>query len=332
MPANLTPQYLEAEQRYRAAKTPADKVACLEDMLRVIPKHKGTEKMRADLRRRLSKFKSDAQKSGGASRGPSMQVDQEGAGQIVMLGAPNVGKSTLLDTLSKATPEVADYPFTTRKPTPGMVLYENVQIQLVDMPPLCRDSMEPWMSQIARTADALLLVVDLSDPDVLEEMELLLEVLEAWKIVPVDHTLTPEEHEELATGFVPLRTLLLGTKYDAPDAAATWEVLQELYGTRWPMFEVSVHTGHHLDRLPEALYTLLDVIRVYTKAPGEKPDFDAPFTLPHGSTVVEVAAAVHKDFAERLKFARIWGTEKYDGQMVQQTYEVQDGDIIELHT
>lgn len=331
MPANLTPQYLEAEQRYRQAKTPAEKIACLEDMLRVIPKHKGTDKMRADLRRRLSKFKNDAQKSGGAHRGSSVQVDKEGAGQIVMLGAANVGKSALLDALTKAAPEVADYPFTTRKPTPGMVTFENVQIQLVDLPPLSRDYMEPWMSQIARTADALLLVADLSDADVLEEMELITETLEAWKIVPVDHTLTPEEREELATGFVPLRTLVLGTKYDAPDAAATWEVLQELYGGQWPMLAVSVQTGHHLDRLPEALYTLLDVVRVYTKAPGEKPDLDAPFTLPGGSTVVEVATAVHKDFAERLKFARIWGTEKYDGQKVQQTYVVQEGDVIELH-
>ncbi|MCZ6875854.1 MAG: 50S ribosome-binding GTPase, partial [bacterium] len=175
MPANLTPQYHEAEQRYKAAKTPAEKTTCLEDMLRVIPKHKGTEKMRADIRRRLSKLKTEAQKPGGPQRGFSLLVDKEGAGQVVMIGVPNVGKSALLAVLSKASPEVADYPFTTRKPMPGMVHYEDVQIQLVDLPPLSRDHMEPWMAQIARNANALLLVIDLSDADVLDELELIID-------------------------------------------------------------------------------------------------------------------------------------------------------------
>jgi ribosome-interacting GTPase 1 len=331
MPANLTPQYLEAEQRYRAARTSAEKIAYLEEMLRVIPKHKGTDKMRADLRRRLSKLKTDPNKTGAAHRGYSVQVETEGAGQIVMLGAPNVGKSALLDALTKAAPEVADYPFTTRKPMPGMVPFENVQIQLVDLPPLSRDYMEPWMSQIARNADALLLVVDLSDAEVLEEVELITEMLDDWKLLPVAQMLTPEACEELPTGVVPLRTLLLGNKLDAPDAKATWEVLQELYGERWPMLAVSTRTGHGLDTLRQELYALLDVVRVYTKAPGKKPDLEAPFTLPHGSTVVDVATTVHKDFAASLKFARIWGLDKYDGQMVQRDYVVHDGDVIELH-
>lgn len=332
MPANLTPQYHEAEQRYKAAKTPAEKTVCLEEMLRVIPKHKGTEKMRADIRRRLSKIKAEAQKSGGSQRGFSLLVDKEGAGQIVMIGAPNVGKSALLAALTKAVPEVADYPFTTRKPMPGMVLYENVQIQLVDLPPLSRDYMEPWMSQIARHADALLLVVDLHDADVLDELELSLEVLEAWKIQPVDHPLTAEEREALPSGVEPLPTLLLGNKYDTPDGPDNWEIVQEFYGDHWPMLAVSALRVDDLKTLRQALYDILDVVRVYTKAPGKKAAFDAPFTLPRGSTVVEVAASVHKDFAEHLKFARIWSTDKYDGQMVQRHHVVQDGDVIELHT
>jgi ribosome-interacting GTPase 1 len=330
MPANLTPQYLEAEQRFRNARSTAEKVACLEEMLRVIPKHKGTDRMRGDLRRRLAKLKTESQKAGGA-RSYTVQVDKEGAGQIVMLGVPNAGKSALLAALTKATPEVADYPFTTRKPMPGMVLFENIQMQLVDMPPLSRDYTEPWMSQVARTADALLLVVDLSDASVLEAMELLTETLQAWKILPIAQPLTSDEDEDLDSGIVPLRTLLVGNKADLPDSPDNWAVLHDLYGDRWPMLAVSATIGANLDRLRRELYTLLDIIRVYTKAPGKKPALDAPFTLPYGSTVVEVAAAVHKDFAERLKFARIWGGDKYDGQMVQRTYEVQDGDIIELH-
>lgn len=331
MPANLTPQYLEAEQRFRAAKTPAEKATHLEEMLRVIPKHKGTEKMRADIKRRLSKVKTESAKSGGARRSHEPTVEHEGAGQIVLLGAPNVGKSALLQALTKATPEVADYPFTTRKPIPGMARFENVQLQLVDLPPLSRDYIEPWMSQIARNADALLLVVDLSNPDVLDEVELILETLEDWKIRPLSAPLTEDERDDFPPGIVPLQALLLGQKCDVPGSEDTWEVLQELYGEHWPMMQVSATQGLHLETLCHTLYTLLDVIRVYTKAPGKHTDTSAPFTLPRGSTVVDVATAVHKDFAAKLKFARIWGSDKYDGQMVQRDYLIQEEDVIELH-
>jgi ribosome-interacting GTPase 1 len=191
--------------------------------------------------------------------------------------------------------------------------------------------MEPWMSQIARTADALLLVVDLSDADILDAVELLTDTLDEWKILPLAQALKPEERTNLPTGVVPLRTLLLGQKCDLPESADNWDVLQELYSERWPMLAVSTTQGHQIDALPGALYALLDVVRVYTKAPSKKADRSAPFTFPRGSTVVDVAASVHKDFAASLKYARIWGTNKYDGQMVQRDYIVQEEDIIELH-
>jgi hypothetical protein len=331
MPANLTPQYHDAEHRFRAARTTTEKIACLEEMLRVIPKHKGTDRMRGDLRRRLSKLKAEGAKSGGGPRGYTVQVDKEGIGQMVLLGAPNTGKSALVAALTKATPEVADYPFTTRKPLPGMMQFENVQIQLVDMPPLSRDYMEPWMAQIARNGDGLVLVVDLGNADVLEDMDLITTVLEEWKLLPVAHALAEKEYEDLAVGVVPQRVLVVGNKVDLPESADIWEVLQELYGERWPMLTVSATTGQHLERLRQELYIMLDVVRVYTKAPGKKPDLSAPFAMPQDSTIDEVAAMVHKDFAERLKFARVWGQKTFDGQMVQRDYVVQEGDVIELH-
>src|SRR6185503_2086991 len=108
--------------------------------------------------------------------------------------------SALLAALTKATPEVADYPFTTRRPMPGMVAFENVQIQLVDMPPISHEYMEAWMSQITRNADALLLVVNLGDPGVLDAVELTTEVLQDWKILPTARSLTTEEQDALDVG------------------------------------------------------------------------------------------------------------------------------------
>lgn len=331
MPANLTPQYMSAEQRFKQAGTYEEKIACLEEMLRVIPKHKGTDKLQADLKRRLSKLRQEAQKAAATRRGFSLSVEAEGAGQIVMVGPPNVGKSALLGALTKATPEVADYPFTTRRPIPGMMPFDNVQIQLVDMPPISHEYMESWMSQIVRHADAMLLVVDLGDPAVLDAVELIAEILQEWKILPTARSLTPTEEEEVAVGVVPRRALLLGNKCDVPTSKENWDMVQELYGPRWPTLAVSATQGHNLEVLRRELYTLLDIVRVYTKAPGKKPDLTAPFAMPRGSTVVEVAATVHKDFATHLKFARIWGAEKYEGQMVQRDYIVQEGDVIELH-
>src|SRR5262245_48899810 len=232
MPANLTPQYMSAEQRFKQASTHEEKIASLEEMLRVIPKHKGTDKLQADLKRRLSKLRQEAQKTAATRRGYTLSVEAEGAGQIVMVGPPNVGKSALLGALTKATPEVADYPFTTRRPLPGMMPFENVQIQLVDMPPISQEHMEPWMSQIVRNADALLLVVDLADPAVLDAVEFIAAVLQEWKIQPTARALTPTEAEALAVGVVPRRALLLGNKCDVPVSKENWDILQELYSPR----------------------------------------------------------------------------------------------------
>jgi len=143
MPANLTPDYLAAERDYKQAATPAERIAALERMLATVPKHKGTEKIQADLKRRLSQARKESTKKGAAHSVPFYLVEKEGAGQVVLLGPPNAGKSQLVAALTHAHPEVADYPFTTRLPTPGMMSYQNVQIQLIDLPPLSEEFMEP---------------------------------------------------------------------------------------------------------------------------------------------------------------------------------------------
>lgn len=328
MPANLTPQYLEADRRVRQARTPSEKIAALEEMLALIPKHKGTEKMQADLKRRLSKAREEAQKKGKAgARSYGYHIPREGAGQVVLIGPPNSGKSTLLASLTHAEPDIADYPFTTRKPVPGMMPFENINIQLVDLPPIAPDGTAGWVFAIVRNADLALLLVDLASEQALEQVEQLHALLAAHKIRLVGQA----QGEGAAEGEALVRALLVGTKEDAEGAKARGAMLAEYYAADVPVCLISAATGANLESLRRAIYEGLDILRVYTKVPGKKADHQAPFVLKKGSTVVDVAASVHKDFAAALKFAKIWGGDTYDGQRVTRDYLVQDGDIIELH-
>ncbi len=323
MPANLTPDYLAADKKFREATTAQAKLAALEEMLATVPKHKGTEKMQADIKRRIAKLRVEAQRKKGAARGkPVYQVDKEGAGQIVLLGAPNVGKSMLLRALTNAEPEVADYPFTTRVPQPGMARYENVQLQLVDLPPITAEFSEGWLYAIVRDADAALLVIDLANPDVLSQTDTVIQLLSA-------------AHLELVAGQPRQRSqkrvLIVANKLDAPHAADHLAVFREVVQDRLPLLPVSAVTGTGVEQLRESMFQMLDVIRVYSKPPGKKADFTAPFVLRKGATVLDAAETIHKDFVEKLKYARLWGRNEYHGQMIGRDHVLEDGDVVEFH-
>jgi uncharacterized protein len=327
MPANLTPQYLEVEKRFREAKGTEEKLAALEEMLAVIPKHKGTEHLRGDLKRRLAKLKDDAEQARRRRGGFSISVDSEGAGQVVLVGPPNSGKSALVSILSKAPTEVGEYPFTTRKPIAGMMPYVNVQIQLVDLPAVSDTYMEPWVPSLVRPADLCLLVGDLASGAVLEELEQVLAILERGKLKLV----APGDAKAPEFGWARKRAILVANKADAPGAEDTLEILRSVYDSRFPVVSVSAQTGQGLEALRRAIYDSLNIVRVYCKPPGEEPSMKSPVVLPRGSTVLEMAESIHKDFAHQLKYARIWGSGKFDGQRVQRDYIVQEGDIIEIH-
>jgi uncharacterized protein len=318
MPANLTPQYMEAEQRFKRAATVSDKMAALEEMMAVIPKHKGTEKLQAELKKKMSALRkeSDQKKSGAGRRDSTFVVEREGARQLALAGAPNAGKSQLVRALTHATPEVADYPYTTRTPIPGMMTFENVRLQLVDLPPVSAEYMESWAVQIIRNADAVLWVVDLADDDVLEKLDETRGLLADAKLDLTDK-----------------KTLIVGNKADAPGAAEREVLLREYVGEKFPVTIVSAATGtrNQLESFKHVVYDFLDVVRVYTKAPGKKPDLDDPYVMPRGSTVLEVAEKGHRDFVERLKYAKIWGTGKVDGIMVPRDFVIGEGDVLELH-
>ena len=328
MPANLTPQYLKAEEEFKQAQTPHQRLESLKKMYALLPKHKGTEKLQADLKTKISRLKEEVEgEKKAAKKGVSHKIPHEGAGQVVIMGAPNVGKSQTLARLTSAHPEVAPYTFTTHAPQPGMMPWHDVQVQLVDTPPITSDYLEGYLPGMIRSADAALLVGDLSVDEGLEQADELLRRLAAAKIRLVTHA-APDTGNE---AVVEKNTLLVANKLDTPDAPSRLEMLRELVGDRFEVVPVSATVGTGMEELRDRIYRFLNVVRVYSKAPGKPADMQRPFTCPAGSTVLDVARLVHKDIAEGLKFARLWGTAVYDGQSVGREHVVHDGDLIELH-
>jgi hypothetical protein len=324
MPANLPPQYFEAGKNFRLAKNPMEKIVALEEMLAIMPKHKGTDHLRAKLRAKIAQL-TEASEKKLATKRTSMVIPKEGAAQIAVVGLPNAGKSQLVSSITNASPAVAEYPFTTHSATPGMMEFENIRIQLIDTPPLAPQSIDFWLPPLLRRADALLVMVDLAAaPE--EQMEAIIKQLEKMRIVIGDGA---KEDSEFITWHK--RVLIVGNKLDLDNAKQNYTALKNKYGEQFPVIAISARDGTGLEELKLRIYQMLDIIRVYTKVPGKKPDFTDPIVIRRGSTLADAAAEVHKDFRDKLKYARLWGSGKHDGIMVKRDHIMQDGDIIELH-
>jgi hypothetical protein len=326
MPANLTPEYKRAEERHRAAKSPEERLEALEEMLRVVPKHKGTDGLQADLKARISKLRKQPASKAGKSTFSHM-VPREGAGQVALVGPPNAGKSALVAALTRATPEVADYPFTTREATPGMMRFGAIGIQLLDLPALSRQHVEPWVFDLVRTADLCWIVVDGRWP--IEGLDDALAILAERHVTlrPVGDDLSVRDLERVVRP-----ALLIVTGLDRPEVGESLDTLDELLGHRWPICAVSTVSRAGLDALAGRTFDALGIIRVYTKQPGKSVDPNGtPFTLPRGATVEDLAVRIHKDLRARMTFARAWGAGVFDGQTVHRDHVLSDGDIVEIH-
>jgi ribosome-interacting GTPase 1 len=328
MPTNLPPDYYEVEKRYREAREPAEKAELIEEMLSTIPKHKGTDKLRADLRRKMAKFKESAEQQKKTGRKDTTYVvDKEGAGQVAVVGAANTGKSSLVASLTNADPEVAEYPFATWLPTPGMAPYENVQIQLIDTPSLDREFVEPALVDLIRRADLILMMLDIQAFP-FDQLEQSLHFLEVNRIIPLEHQENfPQDRRHTFLPFV-----FFMNKVDDESLDEDFETFLQLYEGPWQILSGSVKTRRNIDRMLGSLFDQLGVMRIYSKAPGKEADLTSPFIIQIGATVEEFASRVHKDFVRDLKTARVWGSTAHDGLMAGRDHILQDGDVVELKT
>lgn len=332
MPANLSPDYMNAEKRYKEAKEPSEKLLCLEEMYATIPKHKGTEKMQADIKRRIASLKDDIElhrRQG--KKGFSYRIPKEGCGQIVLVGAPNSGKSSLLKAVSNAEPLIAQYPFTTHAPLPGMAHYLDVKMQIIDLPPISEEHTEHWLSDIVKAADVVLAVVDIQSDDPLQEFYEVRRVLEKFKVALSSHKDSGASIKEIDFRWTLKKTIIAFNKCDSTEQDEIAELFTEMIDIRYEMIKISTLNNIGIDNLLRGVYRSLDVIRVYSKMPGKPPDMKAPFTIPVGGTLLDFAKTVHEDFARDLKYGRIWGSGKFEGQQAPHDFVLSDGDIVELH-
>jgi len=338
MPANLTPDYRAAEAAFRKARDPRERLECLREMLRLIPKHKGTDHLQGDIKRRIKELSEELERprKGGARSGPALVIRPEGAAQVTLIGPPNTGKSSLHARLTGSGAHAAPYPFTTQHPEPGMMPYEDIHIQLVDLPAVSPEHPVAWFASSLQTSDAALLVVDLGDPACVDQVDALHAVLRERRVSLTDRwergyesTAAADEDDPFA---LRLPTLLLANKADSlAEADAEIRAFLEVTGLRYPALAVSATTGDGLGHIGPWLFGHLDVARVYAKAPGRPPDRHRPFILHRGQTVEDVARLMHKDLAQSLKYAHVWGKTAFDGQHVGRDHPVADGDVVELH-
>lgn len=331
MPANLPPQYYELERAFRDERDPREKLRMAEELLRIMPKHKGTDKLQADMKAKISKLKKLAEGGGekqhGARQAPAQDhIEREGAGQVILIGPPNSGKSSLLDSLTNAQPLVADYPYSTREPQAGMMPFETIQIQLIDTPPISSELYEVYLSNLIRNVDIVLLVADLATDSMEKDLQTVLDILAEHRIELKPAVTGPPEDPR----FSYKKALVCAHKEFEDDGGRRLERLRQMFGG-FTTVPTSILDDNSLELLRRTIFESLGIIRVYTKPAGHEPDFKDPIILPHGGTVEQAAATLHRDIAEKLKFARVWGAGKFDGQRVQRDYVLSDGDVIEFH-
>jgi len=310
MPANLPPQFFELQKKLKKTSETEEKILILKEMLAICPKHKGTEKVQEDLKRKIAKLKKEVQREKKGKRGIDFYtVLREGAGQVVIIGPPNSGKTSLVNLLTRSQFKVADYPFSTTLPQPAMMPFENIQIQLVDTPPLTKEFCPGWMKNLILNCDLILAVFDLADPEIENKIKEIEEILKNWKI----------EKE----------VLFLGNKSDILEKEKQRKILENteiefLISTKKPENE-------KISKIKKKIFEKLKIVRVYSKKPGKEPDFERPFIFKKGTKLLDLIEEINPQILSKFKKAKLFRKNLPHPKIVGKEYELKDEDIIEIH-
>ena len=372
MPTNVTPEYAAAERRYQQAKSIQEKIAALEEMLRTVPKHKGTENLRQELKSRLAKLKRELErrKKQQKAAASTETIKKESPALIVAIGFPNSGKSTVINQLTGAKLQVAEYPFTTSTPAVATLNIKGAKLQLVELPGFILNAQESntQLFAISRIADLALLITDPFSP--LEELikafdtaniklnqekpdiKIKKNMLGGIDIIGFENIINAKKEQVIAAArefytnaVIEIKSkctielfksaLDPSTKFLPAIIILTRTDLAtqeqiDAFRERFQHFEIIPSTEK--EKIITAIWKKLKLIKIYTKEPGKKPKLDEPICLKKGSTVKDAAEQIHKDFIKKFRFARIWGrAAKFPGAKVGLSHKLQDEDIIEFH-
>ena len=383
MPANLPAEAEKALAKYQAARTIEDKIKALEEALSLIPDHKGTEKLRGRIKRRIAELKREAERKAAlkAARKDYFNIPKEGAAQIAIIGVANSGKSSLLKALTNAKPQISYYPLTTTLPTPGMMMYDNVELQLVELPAILTENLEETQFTnrsigFAKNSDLILILLD-GGLDPAKQLEKILEILNESGItlkpkrceieiekkdsggirfvtfgrleadtreiisllqsigiknavVKVSGDAGIEDFEDLVIREVVHKKAVIAVNKMDKIGSTSPDLLRKIIGSEEvPIIEVSAEKGYGLEKLKQAILKSLDLIRVYTRKGGVKSD--KPIILPRNSTIKDLAEVIHREFAEKMKYAKVWGRSvRIQGQRVGPDHILEDGDVVEI--
>ncbi|MBI1979033.1 MAG: 50S ribosome-binding GTPase [Candidatus Aenigmarchaeota archaeon] len=294
MPVNAGPEYFAAERRYSEARTTEQKIDALHEMLRTVPKHKGTENLRADLRKRLSKFRKELVIEKRKSHKPKAVIRKEGAAQVCIIGMTNSGKSTLLNSLTNAHVEIAEYPYTTKEPKVGMMFHNDLQFQLIEIP----STFNQESLGLLHSCDLIVMVLDSMQNADKQKTELM---------------------QILKTNRLDRKKIIFAKNKS------------KVCGLDQSIVCIDAQSKVGMDELKEKIWKSLNLIKIYAKSPRKPKDIPA-LALEKGSTVEDLAKEIHKDFVKTFKFARIYNSTKFSGKKVGLEYKLHDNDVVEIHT
>jgi ribosome-interacting GTPase 1 len=392
MPTNLPPEAKDKWAEVEATNDPKLKLQKYQEFLSEVPQHKGTMKLRGQIKKKMATIRKDLDDkkrkgTGKGGGGPKLFIEKEGAAQIALLGMTNVGKSSLLAALTNAKVEVSPNPYTSREPVPSIMSYMDIRFQVVEAPAMMEGSADgkAWgMATLgsARNADGLILMVDLSRSPI-SQLDLMLGELEKSRvlvskpkgrvdinrkhagvslrvilvgkligcsmreveallrsyrindaIVKISGEITLDEIEDAifeSTIYKP--ALIIANKTDLKGAEANLRRLEAHVNGKLPIIAVSCEKRRGLEQLGEELFKTMEIIRIYTKEPGNKLPSSNPFTLKRGATLQDLAKSIHGEFVKEFAFARVWAKRLvFSPQKVGLSFVLEDGDIVEIHT